>query len=83
MVEERWDSGRSMAIGAALLITTALVTGVLVANWNGKEALKRAMVASSVPVRQTETALRAPDSASCIRSVESAAPSTPGHAGGP
>ncbi len=36
MSQVRWDSGKLIAMGAALVIATAVVTGVVVANWNGK-----------------------------------------------
>ena len=52
MFEERWNSGKSIAIGAALLLATALVSGVVVANWNGKETPKPAAAVGGQPGRR-------------------------------
>jgi hypothetical protein len=51
MFEERWNSAKSIAIGAALLLATALVTGVVVANWNGKEPPRPAAAVDGQPGR--------------------------------
>ena len=36
MSEEKWESGKAIAYGEALVIATAIVSGVIAANWNGK-----------------------------------------------
>src|SRR5437899_11517109 len=42
MSEQSWNPWKLTAIGMALVVVTALVTGLVVANWTGSEADKRA-----------------------------------------
>ncbi len=42
-------------IGIAVVIATVLITGLVVANWSGKELLQPAAVVSRPPARQAGT----------------------------
>ena len=42
MPENGWNPWKMTAIGMALVVVTALVTGLVVANWTGTEADKKA-----------------------------------------
>jgi hypothetical protein len=53
-----WNPWKLTAIGMALVIATALVTGLVVANWNGKEEAKPATALSQSPVRQAAAPAR-------------------------
>ncbi len=48
MADINWNPWKMTAIGMALVIVTALVTGLVVANWTGKEPARPAGVASGV-----------------------------------
>ena len=39
MSDQRWDPWKATAIGMALLMATAMVTGLVVANWTGPRPL--------------------------------------------
>jgi hypothetical protein len=54
MSEEHRDPGKLIAIGTALVIATALVTGVVVANWKDKETQGRESVLSKGTARQAD-----------------------------
>ena len=47
----KWNTWKMAAIGIAVVVTTALVTGLVVANWNGQETPKPTAVANE-PVRR-------------------------------
>ena len=61
MADNNWNPWKLTAIGMALVLTTALVTGLVVANWSGTEpprkattapaALARPVVASAMPTQ--------------------------------
>ncbi|MBI3077102.1 MAG: hypothetical protein HYY85_09000 [Deltaproteobacteria bacterium] len=58
MSDERWNPCKMTAIGMALVIATALVTGLVVANWSGKsikEEAQSAPAASRAPARRAAT----------------------------
>ena len=48
MADNNWNPWKMTAIGMALVIVTALVAGLVVANWTGKEPAKPAGVAAPV-----------------------------------
>jgi uncharacterized protein YcfJ len=52
----RWNPWKAATIGIAVVITTALITGLVVAYWNDKEAAKPAAAISRAPVRQAAPA---------------------------
>ena len=57
-----WNAWKMATIGIALVITTALVTGLVVANWNGNAVdimgLPKPAAAISNPVPRSETGVR-------------------------
>lgn len=55
MAEVRWNPWKMTAIGMALVIVTALVTGLVVANWTGPEPERKA-AAVSAPARPARAA---------------------------
>lgn len=56
MSENTWNPWKMTAIGLALVIVTAVVTGLVVANWTGKEPAKTAVSGGSArPVAATPT----------------------------
>lgn len=48
MAESNWNPWKMTAIGLALVIVTAVVTGLVVANWTGREPAKTAVSGGSV-----------------------------------
>jgi hypothetical protein len=66
MTNERWENPwKLIAVGMALVIATVIVTGLVVANWGGRESDKKAVDVS--PGRATPREATSP-----------AAPTTPG-----
>lgn len=51
----RWNAWKAITIGIAVVATTALITGMMVANLNGKEEPKAAAVSQS-PARAAAAA---------------------------
>jgi hypothetical protein len=83
MLEERWDSGKLIAMGAALVVSTALVTGVVVGNWNGKatamwqETRNPSAATSRAPVRQAAATPPPSDIEACNQHAKSVSSGTP------
>jgi hypothetical protein len=86
MSEERWESGKLIAFGEVVVIATAMVTGVMAANWNGKatatketkqEAGRPVAPASSAPVRQAAATPSVSDIEACNLYAQSASASNP------
>lgn len=50
MTEQRWNPWKVTSIGMAVVFVTALITGIVVANWSGQEKAKEATVAPTRPV---------------------------------
>ncbi len=48
----KWSPWKLATIGIAVVVTTALITGLVVANWNGKETPMPAAAVGGQPVRQ-------------------------------
>ena len=53
-----WNPWKAATTVIAAVVTTALVTGLVVANWNGKEAPKPIDAASRTPYRHAGAAPR-------------------------
>jgi hypothetical protein len=49
MSEQNWNPWKLTAIGLALVVATALVTGLVVANWTGLQADKKALAVTEPP----------------------------------
>lgn len=49
MSDNNWNPWKMIAIGMALVIVTGLATGLVVANWTGKEPARPAGMASGTP----------------------------------
>ncbi len=49
MSDERWNHWKVTAIGMAVVFTTALVTGLVVANWSGQEKARPTSVLAPRP----------------------------------
>ena len=83
MLEERWDSGELIAMGAALVVSTALVTGVVVGNLTGKatamwqETSNPSAATSRAPVRQAVATPPPSDIEACNRHAKSVSSGTP------
>ncbi len=77
MSEERWRSGTFIAMGVALVVSTAMITGVVVANWNNKETARPTSAVSKAPVQQAPTRPSASDIEGCNQYARSAAGNTP------
>ncbi len=83
MSEEKWDSGKLIAMGTALVVSTALVTGVVVGNWNGKatamwqETSNPSAATSRAPVRQAAATPPSSDVEACNQYAKSASSNTP------
>ncbi len=60
MANVTWNSWKAATIGIAVVVTTALVTAVVVGNWNSKEAVKPVSSTSKAAVRQVATKPSAP-----------------------
>ena len=56
MANIKWNPWKMITIGIAVVVTTALITGLVVANRNGteKESNKPVATAPSAPVRRAE-----------------------------
>ena len=50
MTEERWNPWKVTAIGMAAVFATALITGIVVANWSGQEKTTPVTVTPPRPV---------------------------------
>ena len=40
MAEEKWNPWKATTVGMAVVFATALITGLVVANWSGREETK-------------------------------------------
>jgi len=69
MSEGNWNPWRMTAIGMALVIVTGLVTGLVVANWSGKEPATPAGMASGA--RHVAVTPTAADVDACNRYAKS------------
>ncbi len=75
MAENHWNPWKATAIGLALVMSTALVTGLVVANWSGTEADKKA--ATATPPTATATATTRVAGAPAAKTTTAAAPAAP------
>lgn len=66
-----WNSWKMTAIGMALVLTTAVITGVVVANWSGRDAAK----VSADATRGADGSVRA--AAPRVATVPNVAPAVP------
>jgi hypothetical protein len=82
MYEERLDSGKSIALGTALIIATTLATGVVVAKWNGKESKRTDTAVSGTSVRPVAAMPPASDIEACNEYAKAVAEATLGGAEG-
>lgn len=73
MAEGNWNPWKMTAIGMALMMITALVTGLVVANWSGSE--QEAKVTTPAPKASAPVA-SAPRPAP-VRTAQATAPATP------
>ncbi len=73
MPDTNWNPWKMTAIGMALVIVTALVTGLVVANWNGTQKAKPVAAASRGPGRHVAAAPTAVDIDVCNRYAQSVA----------
>lgn len=71
MSTSRWNPWKLTAIGMALVMATALVTGLVVANWTAKEEPKRVSVVSPRPVRQAAATPSSSDIEACNQYAKS------------
>lgn len=71
MPEQSWNPWKMTAIGMALVIATALVTGLVVANWTSKEEVKPVSVVSRAPVRHAAATPSASDVDACNQYAKS------------
>jgi len=71
MSENNWNPWKLTTIGLLLVIATALVTGLVVANWSGKERAKPIATAPRGPVRHTEATPSAADIEACNQYAKS------------
>ena len=62
---DRWNPWKLTAIGMALVIVTGLVTGLVVANWTGREDAKPASATAGGPVRHASATPTASDVEAC------------------
>ncbi len=62
----KWNTWKMATIGIAVVITTALITGLVVANWNGQEAPKPAAAVDGQPGQR----VAAPTSTQSSRSAK-------------
>jgi hypothetical protein len=76
-MSERWNSGRSIAIGAALLISIGLITGGVVAKWYGKEGPEQEGTASWMADLHPVAAPPEPDFLACNQYANSVDAATP------
>lgn len=68
-----WNPWKMTAIGMALVIVTALITGLVVANWTGKEEAKPLTTSSRAPARQVAATPTAAAIESCNQYAKSVA----------
>lgn len=85
MTQTGWNPWKLTAIGMAVVVVTALVTGLVVANWTGTErdratADKPAVTSAETPARPARVATAVPGtpSKSAIEACNRAAASTAG-----
>lgn len=72
MAEERWNPWKLTTIGLLLVIATALVTGLVVANWVGnKEKVKPITTAPHGSVRPAAVTPSASDTEACNQYAKS------------
>lgn len=76
MSEEKWNPWKLTAIGMALVIATALVTGLVVANWTSNDKAKPVSTAPAGGARQAPAAPLAADIDACNQYAKTAAGSS-------
>lgn len=71
MSNNSWNPWKLTAIGMALVIATALVTGLVVANWSGNSEPKRVVSTGRGPVRYAAATPTASDVDACNQYAKS------------
>ena len=73
MAEEKWNPWKVTAIGMAVVFATALITGLVVANWSGQEKAKEVTVTTPRPAPHQEARPSASDIEFCNQYARGAA----------
>jgi len=71
MSNERWNPWKVTAIGMAVVLATALITGLVVANWTGNQKTKPITTAPGVPAAHTAARPSSADIEACNQYAKS------------